>query len=191
MSCALLRARQRFCKERFSTTAELLSPVQIQVYARRANCQLPKCQRAARPRGEPQAPRAETHASPSPRTGRVALRLRPGAWTTKPHKKPWGSPPLRPTAAPASSASRRHRELPPHHTPSRKHPPRSRWERRICSATSSPLCAHRAQAPRSPPKPTRTRAPAPRAPPRTRAGPAAPEIAPPTESRRKSIWARP
>ena len=40
----------------------------------------------------------------------------------KPHKNLGGSPPLRKAAAPASSAPRRHGELPAAPTPSRKHP---------------------------------------------------------------------
>ena len=149
-----LRCRNRF-RSRSSGRAQPSANAKVQ----RA-----KCNKQGR------AGRDETHASAAPRTGRAAVRLRPGDWTKKPHKKPWGSPPLRTTAAPRQDVSGHDRQLPPHHTPSRKHPPRSRWERRICSATPSPLCPRRAQAPHTLPKPTRTRAPAPPARPPARAG---------------------
>ena len=127
LSCALLRARQRFswrcslwyrrrCKQVRSRSSGRVSQNANGQSAREQGKESPTLSR-----------RDETHASAAPRTRRAAVRLRPGDWTKKPHKKPWGSPPLRTTAAPRQDVSGHDRQLPPHHTPSRKHPPRSRW----------------------------------------------------------------
>ncbi len=80
--------------------------------------------------------RDETHASAA-RTRRAATRLRLGDRTKKPHKKPRGQP--------TAPNDRRPRPAMPAHAPRApggalrppEFTPRSRWERRICSATSS------------------------------------------------------
>ena len=87
MSCALLRARQRFslrgslrrlsCCDRFrSRSSGRAQPS--------ANAKVPESKMAkakARPRDA-----MKPHASASSRTGRAAVRLRPGDWTKKPQK---------------------------------------------------------------------------------------------------------
>ena len=174
MSCALLRARQRFswtgslrrlsCRNRFRSRSS----------GRAQPSAMPKCQRAkmAKDKGEAASAR-ETHASAAPRTGRAAIRLRPGDWT-KNHLKNLGAahrseqPPPPARTSPGTTDSSHHTTRRPENTPLR--------ERRICSATPSPLCPRRAQAPRTGPKPTRTRAAAPPAPPQGRLAQPAPDL---------------
>ena len=86
LSCALLRARQRFrrrgslrrlscCDRSRSRSRGRAQPI--------ANAKVPE----ANGKGQGRAASArETHASIEPRTGRAAVRLRPGDWTKKPQK---------------------------------------------------------------------------------------------------------
>ena len=144
-------------------------------------CALPrehtKLPREQKPKGQGRAGETrETDASIEPRTGGAAVRLRPGD-RTRNHTKNLGGQPTAPkNRRPREQCAPAPRRAPPTPHAIPKTPPTLSLVRGICSATSSPLCAHRAQAPRSPPKPTRTRAPAPPAPPPARAGPPAPEI---------------
>jgi len=117
VSCAVLGARQRFTWRGSLRRRSRCKPVRSRSTRRAqplANAKMPESKMA---KGQGRAGETrETDASIEPRTGGAAVRLRPGTGQRNRIKKPWGSPPLRTTAAPASSASRRHGELPPHHT---------------------------------------------------------------------------
>ena len=178
MSCALLRARQRFslrgslrrlsCCDQFRSRSSGRAQPSANAKVRA---------KMAKDKAEAASAR-ETHASAAPRLGQAAVRLRPGDWTKKPQKT-LGSPPLRRTAAPASSASRRHGELPHSSTQSRKHPHALAGEAHL--AAPHRRSARRRE--RARPATQRNRrarvAAAPPAPPGPRGTASAPEIAPP------------
>ena len=121
-----------------------------------------------------------TPPSAAPRLGRAAVRLRPGDWTKNTTKKPWGSPPLRTTAAPRQRCPRTPHELPAEPYDRRNLPPRSLAGEAHLAAPHRRSARRRERARPATQRNRRARvAAAPPAPPGPRGTASAPEIAPP------------